>query len=304
MPSEHGAARPGGLRREHLVAAALVTATTIVLGFASGFGVVEVGVGDPQAGSGGAVAAPPGTPQVAPPVAGAPPAGAVPRGGQQVGVRPGSHRVSGLAPGSGPGPGPASGFEDVPGFGQLPIYRPPAAPPGGDPAAPPAGPAAPGPQCPPGILDSLLALVAQLLQGTTPAAALARSEALTPGAGLAPMGKTGAAEVPTLLPFGDRFVPVLGLMPLLDTIAGRGQARGVPLPPLAAPVPGPAAASTAPPADDPGAAGQLGRLAELLAPLGLKLDLVTGATDPLLVPVLGSLGCGGLVPAEPAGEVR
>lgn len=298
MPTEHGDAQLGGLRREHLVAAAMVAAVTVVLGFASGFGVLP----------GAAVAAPaspvtgqPGGQQVAPPAAGPPPAGARRPGGMQVGIRPGSQGTSGTATGtgsvSGVGPGFGPGFDAGPGFGSdvgsLPA-NPPG--PGSAPVAPPVGPVATSPQCPPGVLDQLLALIAQILGGAQPAQALSASGAVT----LSPP-QTGAVdpslgEVVTLLPIGDGWtVAVVGLVPLLDTIDQRDDARREATLQAAQPAAVPVAA--APLSAAPG--DQLAQLAALLSPLGLAVDPASGATDPLLAPVLGSLGCTGFVPAPP-----
>jgi len=102
---------------------------------------------------------------------------------------------------------------------------------------------------------------------------------------------------------------VVGLIPLLDRVAQwelahrqvtpqqDAQAAGA-LSPVA---PQPAAAPPA--ATAPG--DQLGQLAALLAPVGIYADPGTGIVDPLLAPVLGSLGCGGITPAAtPPGGVQ
>lgn len=118
-----------------------------------------------------------------------------------------------------------------------------------------------------------------------------------------------AADVPVLLPVRDGTVLVSGLIPLLDALARWEVAHREPAPQEAArpadslsPVaPQPAAA---PVADDPAAAApvdQLSQLAALLSPAGLYLDPGTGMADPLLAPVLSSMGCGGIVPATPPG---
>jgi hypothetical protein len=115
----------------------------------------------------------------------------------------------------------------------------------------------------------------------------------------------GGADLITMLPLGDRTVPVTGLVPLLDTVAQRQEARArqnqLPPRPAAAPSPWADAPSRAP---APGDGDPLAQLAVLLSPLGLGLDLVTGITDPLLAPVLGSVGCTNLVPAAPQGAGR
>lgn len=287
MPPEPSNPQLGGLRREHLVAAALVVAVTVVLGFASGLGVRDAGAaGGPQAAPSGPVAGQPQ--QVGPPSAVAVPAGAL--RGSPVGVRPGSRGAAETA--------------------STPIHRRPAA---GTVAAPdgspvPAAPAPSAPQCTAGALDQILALVAQVLGGATPAGALSASGAV-PAAHLGLTALVPATgEVPVLLPLGDRTIPVAGLVPLLDTVAERSKDRTADHPlPAAAPTPAaggnaaPAAGPAAGPAD-PGL--QLGQLAAVLAPLGLELDPAGGVADPLLAPVLGSLGCTGLVPAGSPEPVR
>ncbi|MGH4023750.1 MAG: hypothetical protein ACRDRV_04110 [Pseudonocardiaceae bacterium] len=274
---------------EHLVAAAMVAAVTVVLGFASGLGVRDAdAAAAPQPGTAGPPVAQPQ--QTAPPAAGVVPAGAARPGGSQVGVRPGSRGTAGLSGSS--VRRPATGNAATP-----------------DSAAQPGNPTPSAPQCPAGALDQILALVTQVTGGATPARALSDAGAVpgtsapaVPGlAGLA----IGAGEAPTLLPAGDRTVPVFGLVPLLDAVAQREQARSatdIPLPLLAAP-PAPDAGQAGPAA--PAAPGaQITELTTLLAPLGLGLDLVSGLSEPLLAPVLGSVGCTGVVPAVPTGPAN
>ncbi len=303
MPTEHGDAQLGGLRREHLVAAAMVAAVTVVLGFASGFGVLP----------GAAVAAPvspaapvtgqPGDQQVAPPAAGPPPAGVKRPGGTQVGIRPGSLGTSGSGAGSatgaasgiGAGSDLDSGFDSD--LGSFPINPPEQ---GSDPAGPPTGPVATPPQCSAGLLDQLLALIAQVLGGAEPAQALLASGAVTYVSPQPGVSDPSLTELVTLLPIsGGWIVPVTGLVPLLDTInqrddARRGEANLLGVQPAAAP------AADAPPAA-PG--DQVAQLSALLSPLGLAMDPASGSADPLLAPVLGSLGCTGFAAAPaPAQE--
>ncbi|MGQ0773966.1 MAG: hypothetical protein ACT4NY_06045 [Pseudonocardiales bacterium] len=314
MPTEHGDAQLGGLRREHLVAAAMVAAVTVVLGFASGFGVLP----------GAAVAAPvspaapvtgqPGGQQVAPPAAGPLPPGVRRPGGTQVGIRPGSQGTSGAGTGSassvGPGSSVGSGSGSDSDFGSFPSNPPES---GSAPATPPTGSVVAPPQCPPGVLDQLLALIAQVLGGAEPAQALSASGAVTytsllpdsvdPGATVNP----GVTELVTVLPIGDGWtVAVIGLVPLLDTINQRDDARRSAATALAAQ---PAAAPIAAEAPLVAPGDQLTQLAALLSPLGIGVDPASGSTDPLLAPVLGSLGCTGFVavpapaaPAAPAGS--
>ncbi|MGH3915080.1 MAG: hypothetical protein ACRDTC_16985, partial [Pseudonocardiaceae bacterium] len=211
--------------------------------------------------------------------------------GTSVGIRPGSQGTAGAAAGTGsnagglgssfdPGPDFDSDFDSLP-TGPSGV--------GGDPAAPPTGPVATPPQCSAGILDQLLALIAEVLGGTEPAVALAASGALTPEPQSAEALLPGALGVYTLLPMGDRLVPVAGLVPLLDAIDQRQDARRLENPGLLAPQP--AAPQPAAPVD------QVTQLATLLAPLGLAVDPTSGTADPLLAPVLGSLGCPGFAAA-------
>lgn len=312
MSAEHGSVQPGGLRREHIVAAVMVAAVTIVLGYASGFGVrdANAAVGLP-ANPGGPVAAQPGGQPGTPPLAGPLPAGPPRPIGSPVGLRPGVPGMP-VAHGFGSDSGFGSGFD----AGSFPIFPSGSA---GDPAAPPAGPAPSAPQCPPGILDPLLALLTQVLGGNTPAQALSDSGAVVPApaqSGTEALVPDAAGDVPVLLPVGDGTVLVVGLIPLLDAVsqwevAHRQEAQqqtaqqqgahpGGALSPVA---PQPAAA---PVVETPTAApgDQLSQLAALLAPVGLYADPGTGIVDPLLAPVLGSLGCGGIVPATPLGAVQ
>lgn len=291
MPTEHGDAQLGGLRREHLVAAAMVAAVTVVLGFASGFGVLPGAAVAAPANPAGPVTGQPGGQQVGPPSAGALPPGVRRPAGAPVGIRPGSQGAVGSAAASGSGVDAGTGVDSD--FGHSAISPPG---PGSDPAAPPVGAAAPAPQCPPGVLDQLLALIAQVLGGSEPAQALSASGAVT-SAPLQPGAvEPGAGQVVTLLPIGDgRTVAVVGLVPLLDAINQRDDARRGQAASLAAPPTAPVAAE-APPA---GPGDQLAQLAALLSPLGLAVDPASGATDPLLAPVLGSLGCTGFTPAPP-----
>lgn len=316
MPSEHGSAQPDGLRREHLVAAALVTAVTIVLGYASGFGVVQAGAAVGPSGPGTVATAPPGTASAAPPSAGPAAAGPARAGGSQVGIRPGSQVRGGSTSGSSAAGNSAAGNSVAggvrPGTGSVPAGRPGAGagPAGVGPAAPPGSPVDGTEQCQPGILGVVLGLVTQVLGGTEPATALSEAGAVTPTPAQpradGPAAESPAAALPptTFLPVGDGAVPVTGLVPLLQAVAERRDALAASSTPLG--VLQPATASAAPVADDADPATpdvQLGQLAALLAPLGLQLDLANGTSDPLLAPVLGSLGCPAgepaLAPADP-----
>lgn len=309
MPAEHGSVQPGALRREHIVAAAMVAAVTVVLGFASGFGVRDAGaaVGLPV-NPAPPVATQPGGQPVVPPLAGPLPPGAGRPIGSPVGLRPGTA----VTPGSPSTPGsvfhPEAG--SAAGLGDFPM-APPAAP--AYPSPPSDGSvAAPPPECQPGILDSLLALLSAVLGGTTPAPAMVDAGAV-PMQSEAPVVAGIAPDVPVLLPVHDGAVLVSGLLPLLDTVSQWEVAQRTAAPqetaaqqgprPAGSLIPaGPAPAGSAPAAAEP--ADQLAQLAALLAPVGLFMDPGTGLADPMLVPVLGSLGCGGIVPAAPPGAVQ
>lgn len=314
MPAEDGDAQLGGLRREHIVAAALVAAVTIVLGFGSGFGVLDARGDVPADPVAGAPAGPP------------PQADAAQPGGKAVGgtVRPGTTGPTGTAGAPAPehhrpGSGGAPSHAQVPGEGAFGTPSDPSAP--SWPA--PGFVVAPEPQCPGGLglLDQVLALIARVVGGAAPAQALADSGAQYPD-GTAVTGRLPAPGVldpdpdgTVLLPrpaeddqnsaaTGTEMVPVVGLMPLLDTIAERRDARSADAPallggnvaqPLAAPGGGGDAAD---------AGEQLGQLAALLDPLGFEVDPLSGDADPLLLPVLGPLGYPGVVPADAAAAVR
>ncbi|MGH3796202.1 MAG: hypothetical protein ACRDSP_15070, partial [Pseudonocardiaceae bacterium] len=90
--------------------------------------------------------------------------------------------------------------------------------------------------------------------------------------------------------------PLAALGAPLAALGAPLAALGAPLAALGAPLAAPGAPSGTP--GDP-----LAQLSALLSPLGLGLDLVTGIAEPLLAPVLGSVGCTGVVPAAP-GAVR